>query len=197
MQRTDWEDVREGMEDRVSGLWNSAFGETPADSAEAAKDAVAGAAQKTKARAEQKAGSIRESARGAFDQAKSTGRSVEDAARDKVLEARLRTKKEATKVGEEVKDAAQEAKGGFFSWFSSGKEKAAELVNAAKSAVGMGAGVAAIDGQTISAGMTPVQKALHQRYEKEQAKDTRTVAEVLQSRYVRMDERDNSVLRGV
>lgn len=185
------------MEDRLSGLWNSAFGETPAEGAEAAKDAIAGAAQKTKERAEQKAGSIRESARGAFDQAKSTGRSVEDAARDKVLEARLRTKKEATKVGEDIKGAAEEAKGGFFSWFSSGKEKAAELVNAAKSAVGVGAGVTAIDGQTISASMTPVQKALHQRYDKSQAKDTRTVAEVLQARYVRMDERDNSVLRGV
>lgn len=103
-----------------------------------------------------------------------------------------------TKIGEEVKEKAEEAKGGFFSFLSRGKEKAGELVNAAKSAIGVAEGVASsIDGQTLTPGMTSVQKALHQRYAKSQSPDTRTIAEVLSERYVRVDARDNTQLRGL
>lgn len=43
---------------------------------------------------------------------------------------------------------------------------------------------------------TDVQKALRQRYEKAPAK-TKTVSEVLEERYLPMDRRDNTVLRGL
>lgn len=191
VQNTDWDDVREGIEQRASRLWPGSLGETPSESLGAAKDAVSQQAQA-------QAGSIKDAARGAWGSAKATGRSVEEAAQSKALEARLRIKKEVSKVGEEVKEKTEEAKGGFFSFLSRGKEKAGELVTAAKSAIGAAEGAAnAIDGQTITTGMTSVQKALHQRYAKSQSQDTRTIAEVLSERYVRVDARDNTQLRGL
>jgi altered-inheritance-of-mitochondria protein 5 len=45
--------------------------------------------------------------------------------------------------------------------------------------------------------LTPVQKALRQRYQRPEAKHNKTVEQALQERYTPMDKRDNTVLRGI
>lgn len=199
VQHTDWDGVRGGVEANLNNLWAKATGQSPAENLKAAEEAVAPVAQQAKTKTQQQVGSIREATRGAFDTAKSTGRSVEEAAQSKALEARLKTKQEASKIGQEIKDTASEAKGGFFSFLSKGKEKAAELVEIAKSTVGIAERETgkAIDGLTFTVGMSPVQKALHQRFAKADGSDTRTAAEVLRQRYVAIDAQDNSSLRGL
>lgn len=191
VQRTDWDEVREGVETQASGLWSKLTGETPASSAERAKDTV-------ERQASDKARGIREAARGAFDSARSAGRTAEEAAEHKALEARLKTKRVASEIGEEVKEKADEARSSWSSWLGFGKEKAGELVGKAKSAVGFAESQAkTLDGLTFTTGMSPVERALHQRYEKVTPKDTRTVEQVLKERYVPIDKRDNSLLRGL
>lgn len=191
LQTTDWDEVRDGLQTQAGSLWSRVLGETPVQSAESAKDA-----------AEHKAGALAGSARGAFQKAKAEARSVEEAAQNKALEARLQTKRTADKVAAEAKVAAKETGGVLSSLLGRGKEKATELAGKAKEAVGLTAGgaggaTAAIDGVTLNTGSSAVEKALHQRYEKSAAKDTRTVAEVLKARYTPIDNRDNTSLRGL
>ena len=199
VQNTDWDEVREGLEEQAGGVWAKITGQSPSDSVERAKSDIEHAAQKASNKAQEKAGGIREAARGAFDSVRSTGRSVEEAAQSKALEARLKTKKVASDVETEAKEMAHEARGTWGSLFGFGKEKAVELVDKAKSAVGIAESKAhkALDGQTFSAGMSPVERALHERYEKAPVKDSRTVADVLKERYVPFDKRDNTILRGL
>lgn len=45
--------------------------------------------------------------------------------------------------------------------------------------------------------MSDVRKALHQRYEKTTAVDTRSAEEVLKARYKPIDNQDHTVLRGL
>lgn len=182
VQTTDWDEVRDGMTTQAGSLWSRIVGETPEQSASAVKGA-----------AEDKAGAVADSARGAFRKAKAEARSVEEAAQNKALEARLTAKNKTQEAAENVKDAAEEGAeeaGGFLSGlFGRGK---------AKEAVGMAAGAAgAIDGVAITTGSSAVEKALHQRYEKTVVKDTRTVADVLKARYTPIDNRDNTNLRGL
>lgn len=195
VQNTDWDEVRDGLEAQAGSLWNKAFGETPSQSAEEAGKVIKSAA----ARAEDQAGSIASSARGAFDRAKSSARSTEEAAESKILEARLKTKEQARRAGDEVAEAAEDTKSTISSLLERGKDTASALVGRAKSAVGYAGDKVerAIDGETVTAGMGDVKKALHQRYEKSTGVDTRSVEEVLRDRYKPMDKRDNTVLRGL
>lgn len=187
VQTTDWDEVRSGMQAQAGSLWSRITGETPAQSAEAAKEL-----------AEAQAAAIADSARGAFRKAKAEARSVEEAAQNKVLEARLQTKKTTEKVASEATEAAKEgaeqAGGWLSSLFGRGKDKAAELTSKAKEAAGF---VSAIDGVAITTGSTTVEKALQQRFAKTVVQDRRTVAEVLKERYTPIDNRDNTNLRGL
>lgn len=55
--------------------------------------------------------------------------------------------------------------------------------------------IAAEDGRLTV--LTPVERALQERFEKPEAKVNKTVEEALKERYTPMDKRDNTVLRGL
>ncbi|OAA60718.1 hypothetical protein ISF_05757 [Cordyceps fumosorosea ARSEF 2679] len=196
VQTTDWDEVRYGLQSQAGALWTRVTGgTTPVQSVEAVEGSAADRAR-----------SIEQSARGAFQKAKAEARSVEEAAQHKALEARLQAKKATKEVAEDAaaaaKEGARETGGVLSSLLGRGKEKAAELAGKAKEAVGLAAGgataaSAAIDGVTLTTGSSAVEKALHQRYQKTTARDTRTVAEVLKARYTPVDDRDNTNLRGL
>lgn len=178
-QNTDWEEVREGVEDGISSLWGKLFGETPSEQAD-----------KVKAGAQATGSSVAATARDAYEKAKARTLSVEEAAENKVLEARLRTERKVSKAEDVAKDKADEAKGTLAAAWESGKGVAKDIAANAKATVGV-----AEDGKVTP--LTPVQKALHQRYERPEAKLNKTVAEALQERYMPLNDRDNTVLRGV
>lgn len=185
VQHTDWDEVREGMEGRMSYVWAKATGQS-VEEVEKARRAL----QPVK-RTQNKAGSeIAAATRGAFNQAKEIAESVEMSAENRALDARLRTRKA-------IEETATEAKGIVSATLEQGRDKAKEIVDKAKTAVGLAeAQVQEMAGDKAKSQLSPVQQALNQRYEKP-SKDTRTTAEILKERYIPMDKRDNSILRGV
>ena len=198
VQHTDWDEVRGGLEDTASGLWKKAFGESISDSAEEAKAKLEAATQKARQEAEKKRDSIAATAKGTWQQAKEKAEQVELTAEDKALEARLKGKKTLEKTEKTVEQKAVEAKGAIASALEAGQEAATGLIRNAKAAVGIVESKVegALSGDKLP-GLNPVQKALQQRYEHPEAKNNKTVAEVLRERYLPVEQRDNTVLRGV
>ncbi|KJZ79645.1 hypothetical protein HIM_01114 [Hirsutella minnesotensis 3608] len=198
MQNMDWAEVREGLEDRVAVLWAKAFGEA-AHGTEKATERLQPAARTVKSTADEANSSIASAARGAFSRAKEAGERFESSAEDKALEARLTGKRAVTKAEDEAKDKVAAAQGVIASALEKGKDTAQALAGKVKMAVGMAEDeAAAATGSTTGlTTLNPVQKALQQRYEKADARAKRGVAEVLQERYTPMDQRDNTVLRGL
>lgn len=200
-QHTDWNEVREGMEAGASKLYVKAFGESAGQTERAVEKKVVSLAHTAKDKSEDAAKGIAAAARGAFDKASQAGAKLETKTEDTAYEARIRAKsaaitaKEGLVVAEDTaKEKATEAKGVFASALDRGKE----MVGLAKSRVDMAEDKFTVkaDGQVLPS-TTPVQKALHQRYERPEAKHNKTVADVLQERYTPVDKRDNTVLRGV
>lgn len=186
-QTTDWEEVREDVEDGVSNLWAKLFGETPSQQASRAK-----------VEAKSVGGSVAATAKDAYQKAKLTTISVEEAAQNKILEGRLKAGREVSKAESVAKDKAEEAKDSLATAWESGKGIAADVASKARATVGAAGdkiGVGA-DGKVVPP-LTPVQKALHERYQRPEAKVNKTVAEALQERYLSLNNRDNTVLRGV
>ncbi|KAK2612350.1 hypothetical protein QQS21_001614 [Conoideocrella luteorostrata] len=196
VQRTDWEDVREGLEDRVGALWNRAFGESIQDSAAKAQGELETGAKKTQAEAQVASSKIRSEAKGAFKQAKAEEEDFAAKVKDNALQARLAAWREAQKLENEARQKASEAKGAVKSALEKGKEKATRVVGQVKSAVVGLSGAGTAPGHVGVLAMNPVQKALDQRFERSSG-DKRTTAEVLKQRYTPMDKRDNTVLRGL
>lgn len=200
-QSTDWVEVREGLEARIAGLWASAFGESAAG-AEAAADKLEPLARKTEAAARQAGANVATAARRGYqqaaDEARDTAQRYESVAENRALEARLAARRQVTKAEGQAKEAAAATQGAVASALEKGRDKAQEMVDKVKTAVGLAEDkpAATADGKE---GKTPsaVERALQQRYEKPETKATRTVAEVLRERYTPMDERDNTMLRGL
>ncbi|KAL7959653.1 hypothetical protein V8C34DRAFT_279004 [Trichoderma compactum] len=184
VQHTDWDEVREGMEGRLAYLWAKATGQS-VEEVEKARRSLEPVKRTQKA-----GGEIAAATRGAFSKAKESTESVEMTAENRALDARLRTKKA-------IEETATEAKGIVSATLDKGREKAKEIVGKAKTAVGLAeAQVEEMTGDKAKSQLSPVQQALSQRYAKP-SKDTRTTAEILKERYVPMDKRDNSILRGL
>lgn len=158
---------------------------------EKAKVKLQSGTQKAEAKVEDAGLGVADAARAAYLKARSKSISVEEAAENKALEARLQLNKEA-------KDKTAEAKGALATAWESGKDKAVDLAEKAKAAVSSAEDKVQLkkDGKVLPA-MSPVQKALHQRYESPEAKVNKTVAEALKERYTPIGERDNTVLRGI
>ncbi|KAH6609674.1 hypothetical protein Trco_003020 [Trichoderma cornu-damae] len=185
VQHTDWDEVREGMEGRVAYLWAKATGQSVED-VERARRALE-PVKRTQSKA---GGEIAAATRGASDRAKDTAERVDMSAENRALDARLRSRKA-------TEETAAEAKGIVNATLDKGREKAKEIVDKAKTAAGFAdAQVGEATGGKAKSRPSPVQQALSQRYEKPSA-DTRTAAEILQERYIAMDKRDNTVLRGL
>jgi len=89
------------------------------------------------------------------------------------------------------------ARGALRDTFNKGIEKGKEAIGKAQAAVGLAA--EKIESKTQAATLShssAVEKALHERYEKPSPLD-KTVEETLAERYKPIEERDNTVLRGV
>ncbi|KAL7793546.1 hypothetical protein V8C37DRAFT_378192 [Trichoderma ceciliae] len=185
VQHTNWDEVREGMEGRIAYLWAKATGQS-LEEVERARRAL----EPLKRTQDKAGGEIAAATRGAFNQAKDTAERIEMSAENRALDARLRSSKA-------VEETAAEAKGIVNATLEKGREKAKEIVGKAKTAVGLAeAQVEEMAGDKTKSQLNPVQQALNQRYEKP-SKDARTTAEILKERYIPMDKRDNTVLRGL
>lgn len=142
VQRTDWVEVREGLEGTASRLWGRAFG-SPSEGAESTIKPIV---KEEAARLGEASGKVAAAAKSAFQKVKAESKEFAHAALDH------------SKDKENV-DIAQE------------------------------------DG-SVSV-LTPVERALQQRFVKPDAAPKQTVEEVLEQRYTPMDKRDNTQLRGV
>jgi len=195
VQHTDWEEVREGLEDRIGSLWDRAFGESIEDSAAKAKSGVESLSQKAKTGAEDSASKIASKAKGAFKQAKEEAEDFDAKVKDNALQARLAAWREAQRAENETRQKASEAQASVTSAIEKGKDKAAEVVDKVKSAVGL-SGPGTSPGKVDVPALNPVSKALDQRFEKIGG-EKRTVAQVLKERYIPVNKRDNTLLRGL
>lgn len=205
VQHTDWTEVREGVEAGASRLWTKTFGDAVGETEKVAEDKVAALAKTAKSKTDDAAGGIAAAARGAFDKTKQRGEKLEAAAEETLWDARLRAKsagitakqqmvKAEAAVKDTAKDTTTEAKG----MFASALEKGKEYVGLAATKAGVAADKVGLktDGNALPP-TDPVERALHQRYEKPEAKHNLTVAEALNERYTPIDKRDNTVLRGL
>lgn len=196
-QNTDWVEVREGLEDRIVNLWGRTFGD-PAEQAQRAGEALQPLARKARASVEHTGSEIAAAAKGAFDQAREQGEWLEASAEDKALEARLKAKRDASKAWGATQNKATDARNSISSVLEQTKDTAVELASKVKGAIvttepkveDMALGRAPTE-------LNPVADALRQRFEKVPAKDTRTVEEVLNQRYLPLDKKDDTVLRGL
>lgn len=183
--------MRGGVEAGASGLWAKLTGESPATTAEHVGKAGVEQAQAV-------ATGVAATARNAYGSAKQKALSVEEAAENKILEARLRAGRGLSRAESKAEDKAEEAKSSIASAWESSKDIARDTARRVKASVGAAEDKVEIkaDGVIVPP-LTPVQRALHQRYERPESKVNRTVAEVLQERYTPLSQRDNTVLRGV
>ncbi|KAF4507977.1 hypothetical protein G6O67_004416 [Ophiocordyceps sinensis] len=104
-----------------------------------------------------------------------------------------------SKAEDEARDKAAEDQGVIASALEKGRDKAQAMVAKVKTAVGMAEdeAAAAVTRAASGKGLSPVEKALQERYQRADAKLNRNAAEVLRERYTPMDKRDNTVLRGL
>lgn len=179
-QNTDWSEVREGAEDTLERLWARAFGGAPADDASKATTSVEAEAAAAGRKVKEAGAGVADAAKEAYLNSRKKIQSVEEAAENKALEARLRANRDASRAEGALVSAAKDL---------AGKAKAA--VGAVEEKLG-----ASNDGKEVEE-VSPVQLALKQRYEKPEAKSAKTVAEALMERYIPLSERDNTVLRGL
>ncbi|KAM4065408.1 altered inheritance of mitochondria 5 domain-containing protein [Hirsutella rhossiliensis] len=198
MQKTDWTGIREGLEARVATLWTKAFGEM-AEEADRAGDKVEPLARTAKSTAGEAGNSISAAAKSAFGRAKEAGSRAESAVQGKALDAKIVGTRAIAEAEDEAKNTAAGAQGVIASALEKGRDKAQAMVGKVKTAVGMTEDEAAGTATEVVGGKepNPVQRALQQRYERADAKVNRNVAEVLRERYMPMDQRDNTVLRGL
>lgn len=191
VQTTDWDDVREGLEGAASRLWAAATGSPPAEDAARAAAKVEKQAGWFGGRVEEGAAGVSMAARDAYRSARSRSISVEEAAENKVLEGRLRAREKLGGAAEQVKEQSA-------SLLDRGRQAAQAIASKVKDAASVAEAEARSDLDALtSPRMTPVQKALQQRYEAPGAEAKKTVEDALKERYTPMDKRDNTVLRGV
>lgn len=189
VQHTDWDDVRATAEASVAKLWSKAFSEAGTE-IEKAQEKIKPLEKKAEAKAAKAEHNVAEAAKGAVEQAKWSTREAENASILAVSKAKRKAEAEAVKVEAAAENKATEAKG----WLSSALDKGREMVGVATVPSGL-ADVEIIPDSLKP--LTPVQKALRERYMRPEAKHNKTVEQVLQERYTPMDKRDNTVLRGI
>lgn len=192
-QQTDWSEVRQGLESSVVRLWGGAIEKTAEAGEKAvpiATAAVEGAKQKGAILAKEEGESLRNEAKSAWERAREKTLAAEEAARAKAAEVRKAAEAKVAEVKAVVGEVVEKGK-------QQGKQQGEAVVVKAQKAAGVAEDKVSIkeDGKVLPAA-SPVQKALHQRYEKPSGL-TKTVKEVLAERYQWVDERDNTQLRGI
>ncbi|KUJ15612.1 uncharacterized protein LY89DRAFT_587394 [Mollisia scopiformis] len=199
VQRTDWSEVREGMEGTVSRILGSGLQKSREGIEDAEKKAgpkIQEAVDRSKAAASQTANVV-----GA--QAKEKGNQVGV----KAAEAHDAVSAKASRVAADIKSGAQDAakysggtvdaaRGALRDAVGKGIEMGKDAVGKAQAAVGLATEKLESKGQASALShSSAVEKALHERYE--QPKALPSLEEALEERYKPIDERDNTVLRGV
>ncbi|KAI1487863.1 hypothetical protein F5X96DRAFT_121299 [Biscogniauxia mediterranea] len=169
VQTKDWEEVREGVETAVARLWARTF-----------KDE----SKKETAVEEQAADKPKDEApkRSKNDRVALTARSAD--ADTRAQDSSNIVHKAEGKAGK----VATEARGSIFGAIWRGLEKA-------KSAVGMTNNESELKpDEKPAASMTPVERALNQRYQQSSGKE-QSVEDILAARYVPVDQKDNTQLK--
>ncbi|KAL0942195.1 uncharacterized protein CTRU02_200081 [Colletotrichum truncatum] len=188
-QRADWSQIREGLENSAARLWGGAIDKT-AEAGEKvvpiAKEAAETAKQKGTVLAEEKGENLRQEAKSAWERAREKTLIAEEVALAKAAEARKALDAKAAEAKAAVSEALKKGK----QQTEAVAVKAQQVANVAEDKTTIKE-----DGKVLPA-LSPVQRALHQRYEKPSGL-TKTVKEVLAERYQRVDERDNTQLRGI
>jgi MICOS complex subunit MIC12 len=232
VQRTDWNEVREGMEGAVARLFGSglqksregieeaekqaapkvqeAVDRSKASAKKGADEAAAGidrAAAATIARAERAGAQVKEGASKIAAAAKENLNQVGDKTGEIPSSAKAKTDRLAAGAKTDAQDAADAvrhpggtidaARGALRDTFNKGIEKGREAIGKAQAAVGLATEKMEAKAQAATLShSSAVEKALHERYEKPSPLD-KTVEETLAERYKPIEERDNTVLRGV
>lgn len=129
------------------------------------------------------------------DRAAASTRDAMERGAEKSHEVAEKVRTEAQSTGAGTVDAAR---GALRNVISKGIEKGKEVIDKAQAAIGLTTEKVESASPSIGSGLgtSDVEKALRERYEKPAGLD-RTVEEVLEERYKPIDERDNTVLRGV
>ncbi|KAF6839089.1 hypothetical protein CPLU01_02103 [Colletotrichum plurivorum] len=184
-QSADWAGVREALEGSAARLWGGTVDKT-VEAAPRAKEVV-----------ERQGESIQTEARSAWDRAREKTLAAEEAARARAAEARRLVEARAAEARQVVETRAAEVKAVVGEVVEKGRQQGEAALVKAQQAAGVIEDKVSVkeDGEVLPAA-SPVQRALHQRYEKPSGL-TKTVKEVLAERYQRMDERDNTQLRGL
>ncbi|KAM0335839.1 hypothetical protein ACHAQA_000889 [Verticillium albo-atrum] len=198
LQRTDWDDVRVGLEDAASRAWRTAFGGSPAQQVEETKRAAATEGKE-----------IAREAKGAWERARektaAAGEARAEEARVAAEHARVAAERRAADLKALADRKAAESKDKAENVIEAGKREAGRIVDKVKEAVGLaedkieGAarGVQADAANLVETGTsTPVERALRERYETK-APAPKSVADVLAERYLPTDAKDYSHLRGL
>lgn len=149
------------------------------------------------AAAEASGAEVKKEARSAWERAREKSLAAEEAARARAAEAKKILNAKAAEAKKIVDSKAAEVKAVVGDVVDKGRQQGEAVLVAAKQAVGVAEDKVTVkaDG-AVAPATTPVQKALHQRYEKPSGL-TKSVKEVLAERYRKMDEQDNTQLRGI
>jgi len=221
VQRTDWNEVREGMEGAVSRLLGTGLEKSREGIEDAEKKAgpkVQEALDRSKAAAregaDQAAAGIDRAAAAAVSGAEKAVASTKDQLRQagaKTAEYGDAAKANSDRVMADAKSGAQDAaqnvrhpggtvdaaRGAVRDAVSKGIEKGKEVLGHAQAAVGLATDKLESKAQSATLShSSAVEKALHERYEKPDGLN-KSAEEVLEERYKPIDARDNTVLRGV
>jgi altered-inheritance-of-mitochondria protein 5 len=221
IQRTDWNEVREGMEGAVARLLGTGleksregieeveknYGPTVQEAVDRSKatarkgadQAAAGidrAAAATVSGVEKGVASTKEQLRQAGAKSAEYGDAVK-AKTDRVVTDARSGSQGAAQTLRHPGGTVDAARGAVRDAVSKGIEKGKEVLGQAQAAVGLATDK--LESKAQSAGLShssAVEKALHERYEKPDGLN-KSVEEVLEERYKPIDARDNTVLRGV
>ncbi|PSS27335.1 hypothetical protein M430DRAFT_54862 [Amorphotheca resinae ATCC 22711] len=187
VQRTDWNEVREGMEGAVARLLGGGLQKSQDGIAEAEKQAR----PKVKEAIDRAAAAAASGAEKAEAEAVGSARRLSESTKSAASKAIASSKEELEVAKSSAQDAAESIKDAV----SKGIETGKEAIGKVQEAVGLGKEAAQSQVQSLS-NASAVERALHERYEKPHGLD-KTVEEVLAERYQPIDSRDNTVLRGV
>lgn len=221
VQRTDWNEMREGMEGAIARLLGTGLEKSREGIEEAEKKSgpkVQEAVDRSKAvarkGADQAAAGIDRVAAATISGAEKAATSTKEQLRQagaKSAEyggvAKARTDRVVTDAKSGAHDAAEKvrhsggtvdaARGAVRDVVNKGIEKGREAIGKAQAAVGLATDKLESKAQAASLShSSAVEKALHERYEKPDGLN-KSVEEVLEERYKPIDARDNTVLRGV
>ncbi|KAG9246290.1 hypothetical protein BJ878DRAFT_497699 [Calycina marina] len=206
VQRTDWNDVRETLENSVSRLLNTEKGRKVRDEESLIASAARAKAQEVAASTREGAGKIADASKALPTRTSTLAKEKADISVVKAAELKDAAKTKARIVEEETKIGAHEvaesirsssggtvdaARGAVRDAIGKGIEKGKETFGKAQAAVGL-----AEQKIATAAAIAPVEKALQERYEKPNGLE-KSVEETLAARYKPVDAQDSSHLRGV